>query len=396
MADNAQSAARWLPYVEIADLIFVDQRGTGRSDRALRYSAASIPEDAFVSREAVLTQFLETTRAAVEHFRAQGVDLRGYTSAEAADDLNDLRKALGYDTMTLFGFSYGTHLAQAAIRRHEARIESVVLSGVEGLDETHKLPLNMDVQFEKLARIVADDSVVGPHIPDLLALHDRVIAKLEREPMIVQLRTRSVPVGPWGLNFILRFDIGDASDLPVFPRLLYSIDQGDASVLTWFVRRRAIIFSGVNLMSTLTDGASGASPERWVTIRAQAEASRFGDVMVMPWPWADSAAGVVDLGAQYRAPLVSDVRALLLSGSLDWNTPPYQAERLRWGMRNATHIIVQNAGHEQVLPQPEVQRAILRFLEGQDVSDVRVALPPLRFVPLEGYDPKVTHPAVRR
>lgn len=104
----------------------------------------------------------------------------------------------------------------------------------------------------------------------------------------------------------------------------------------------------------------------------------------------------MDLGAEYRAPLVSDVRALLLSGSLDWNTPPYQAERLRWGLRNATHISVENAGHEQVLPQPAIQRAIVAFLQGEGVSGVRVALPPLRFVPLEGYDPEVTHPSVPR
>ncbi len=316
------------------------------------------------------------------------------------DDLNDLRVALGYDKMSLMGFSYGTHLALATIRRHEPHIDNVVLAGVENLDETHKLPLNMDVQFRKLSRIVADDPVIGADVPDLVSLYKRVIEKLNREPMEVELRggdnPRRVAVGAWGLNFILRFDIGDASDLPVFPRLLHSIVRGDPSVLTWFVRRRAPIFSGVNLMSTLTDGASGASPERWAMIRAQAARSMLGDVMVMPWPEADTAAGVVDLGAEYRAPLVSDVRALLLSGSLDWNTPPYQAERLRWGLRNATHISVENAGHEQVLPQPAIQRAIVAFLQGEDVSGVCVALPPLRFVPLEGYDPEVTHPSVPR
>ena len=118
--------------------------------------------------------------------------------------------------------------------------------------------------------------------------------------------------------------------------------------------------------------------------------------MILPWPQADSVSGVEDLGREYRAPLVSDVRTLLLSGSLDWNTPPYQAERLRWGMPNATHISVENAGHEQVLPQPKIQQAIFRFLRGEDVSDVHVSLPPLRFVPLDGFDAEVGHPSVER
>jgi pimeloyl-ACP methyl ester carboxylesterase len=396
MANDADAAARWLPYLDLADVVLVDQRGTGQSDRSLRFRAESIPNEVFLDAEVALGQFVETTRAAAEHFRAEGVRLEGYTSAEAADDLNDLRAALGYDQMTLLGFSYGTHLAQATIKRHEVHVANAVLAGVEGLDETHKLPLNMDRQFAKLARMVADDPVVGPRIPDLVALYDRVIAKLEREPILVSIpeRPEPIPVGPWGLQFILRFDMGDARDLPVFPRLLHSIDQGDPSVLAWFVRRRGPVFMGVNLMGTLTDGASGASPERWTAIHAQAARSRFGYAMVAPWPWADSVTGVVDLGQEYRAPLVSDVPALLLSGSLDWNCPPYQAERLRWGMRNATHISVENAGHEQILPQPGIQEAILRFLQGDDVSDVHVALPALRFVPLEGTDSEVWHPAV--
>src|SRR5689334_25089176 len=34
---------------------------------------------------------------------------------------------------------------------------------------------------------------------------------------------------PFGLKLILRIDLGDATDLPVYPRLLWSIDHGDPS-----------------------------------------------------------------------------------------------------------------------------------------------------------------------
>lgn len=398
-ASGPNAITGWVPYLEIGDVVLLDQRGAGQSERFLRFPASSVPEDVLVSRESAVRHIAETTRAAAEHFRARGVALEGYTSNEAADDIDALRRALGYEKISLLGFSYGTHLALATIRRHEAAIADVVLCGVEGLDETHKLPLDMDVQFRKVSRMVADDPRVGSYVPDMVALYQRVVEKLARAPMVVEIPqpggSKQVPVGPWGLQLILRFDIGDASDLPVFPRLLYSIDRGDPSVLRWFVARRYVIFSGANLMSTFTDGSAGASPERWATIRAQTRESMFGDVTVLPWPAVDTAAGVADLGPEYRAPLVSDVRTLLLSGSLDWNTPPYHAERLRWGLRNAVHLSVENAGHEQVLPQPAIQRAILAFLKGDDVRDVRVALPPLRFVPIEGDDPSVTHPSVR-
>jgi hypothetical protein len=66
------------------------------------------------------------------------------------------------------------------------------------------------------------------------------------------------------------------------------------------------------------------------------------------------------------------------------------------GVPNSTHIIVRNAGHEQVLPHPDVLGAIARFLSGADVDDVTAGWPPLRFVPIEGYDPARTHPSVPR
>lgn len=400
-AESPQALSGWAALLEAGDVIFLDQRATGASRPLLRRMAGRpVPEDAFVDREVALEHAVAVVRDAAEHFRAEGIDLAGYTTVEAADDIDDLRRALGLERISLFGFSYGTHLAQATMRRHGEHLENVVLIGVEGLDETFKYPLNMDTQFRKLADMVARDERVAPHVPDLVALLERVLERLEREPMVIEItqpgtgKAMSVKVGRFGFQMILRFDIGDASDLSVFPRLLYSIDQGDPTLLQWFVQKRFPNLLGTNLMSIMTDAASGASPARWAMIRAQAERSLFGDVANFPYPEVGEAIGAVDLGDVYRAPLVSDVRTLLLTGSLDWNAPPYQAEKLKFGLSNAIHVSVENAGHEQIL-RP-MGPTIVRFLKGEDVGDVSAALPPLRFVPVEGYDPEVTHPSVPR
>lgn len=400
MVGNPQALSQWLPVLDICDVIILDQRGTGRSKPNLVYRTKSPPPlSAFADEKVAKRVYAELTREAVAHFRSQGADLNGYNSNESADDLNDIRKALGLEKISLFGFSYGTHLALAAIRRHGEHLEKVIAVGVEGLHQTYKLPLDLDTQFRKLSLMVAKDERVGPFVPDLVTLAERVFAKLEKEPMVVEIFDRQsnqnikVPVGKFGLQYILRRDIGDASDLPVFPKLLYSIDQGDPSVLRWFVQKRWTL-TAVNLMGLLVDGASGVSPKRRAMIEAQAKQSMFGNVANFPWPEIDEATGVQDLGEDYRAPLISNVRTLFLTGSLDWNTPPYQAEQIRWGMPNATHIVVENAGHEQIYTQPEAFQTMLRFLQGEDVSKAKVVLPPLRFVPIDSDDPEVTHPSV--
>ncbi len=401
ISEDPQTLRFWAQARGIGDVVLLDQRGTGRSRPNLGYRwTGDSPLDLFRSDEDGRRFIRAVSQAAAAHFRAQGVDLRGYTSVESADDVEDLRIALGADRLNLLGFSYGTHLALAVVRRHGDRIANVVLVGTEGPAHTWKLPGTMDTQWRKLSLLAAGDPELARHIPDLDALLRRVLARLDREPMVVTIadpRTRApiqVPVGGDGLRYILRRDIGDASDLPVFPRLLHSIDRGDPTLLRWFVQRRFQL--GVHAMSSVMDAASGVPPGRLALITAEAESSRFRGVANFPYP--DDAAGMnpPDLGAEFRSPIVSSVRTLFLSGTLDWNTPPFQAEEVRWGFPNASHIVVRNAGHEQVLTHPAIGPAILRFLRGDNVDEVTAAWPPLRFVPLEGYDPARTHPSVPR
>jgi hypothetical protein len=60
----------------------------------------------------------------------------------------------------------------------------------------------------------------------------------------------------------------------------------------------------------------------------------------------------------------------------------YQAEEVRWGFSNASHIIVEYAGHEDSLPNEAVRAAIIDFFNGKDVSNVRISLGPPKFKPI--------------
>lgn len=398
-ADSPAALEGWYPLLQVCDLIFLDQRGTGRSEGNLRYgSEKPVPDDFFADQEKALTHLLDLVREAQIEIKKRGVDLRGYTSVESADDINELRQAMGWEKISLLGFSYGSHLALTTVRRHEKHLENVITIGVEGLDETFKYPLNMDVQMQKLGLMIQGTPAVATFIEDWDQLLQQALDRLEKAPMIVEIydrqlkRPRKISVGKWGLNYILRRDIGDASDLPVFPKLIHSIANGESHVLQWFVQKRWG-FHGINLMSQLMDGASGASPSRWATIEAQAKQSQFGSMANTGWPQLYETLEVEDLGEDFRVPLISPVRILMLSGSLDWNTPPYQAERLRFGLPNSSHIIVEHAGHEQILPQPQVQRAILSFLMGQNVKSEQISLPKMKFVPIEGFDEEANHPS---
>ena len=380
---SGDALAGFARFAELGDVILLDPRGVGMSTpRPVCPPPGPIaPQDKFGSNAFVTARFTEAAKSCVEQWRAKGVDVAGFTNAESAADIEDIRKGLGVPKIRLSGFSYGTHLALAVIRAFPASVERAVLIGTEGPNHTRKLPSTLDTQLAKLSLLAGTD---------MTATLRRVLAKLEREPIVVTINDRSakkeiqVPVGADALRRFLIADIGDGNDFPVFPALLETLDRGDPSILAWFAEKRFNqITGGVDLMVLGMECSSGVTANRQRQIDLEAQSSPFGNTMNLLYPEVCTALPNVDLGDTFRGPLVSNVPVLFVSGTLDSNTPPFQAEELRWGMPNGVHLIVANAGHEDTFGHPEVMAVVGEFLAGRDVSARRVVLPLPKFLNVE-------------
>ncbi len=372
---------------EVGDVILLDQRGVGRSRPNLSFLAKeSLPPDVFADRDVALRAFKERAKAAADHFRSQGVDILAYNSVESAHDVDDLRKALGVEKLNLVGFSYGTHLGLACIRYHGKNLNRVVLIGTEGPDHTDKLPSTSDESIKRLASIVATDPALGARMPDLRGTLERVLDRLEKEPVTVTItdqRSRKpvdIKIGKMGLQFLIMRDLGDTNDLPVFPLWFYTMDKGDYSILKRFAERRYNQFgAGISVMTLVTDISSGVSKARRQQIQKEAKTALLGDIVNFPISEMGDVFGNPDLGDTYRSAIKTDIPTLFVSGVLDNNTQPFQADAVRKTFKTSTHIVIDNAGHESMLVDPQVQQTMVLFLQDQDVSKVKIALPPLKF-----------------
>lgn len=403
-AENPGYLDYWLSFLAVSDVVLLDQRGTGQgSQRVLHIWQNEIPDDVFVSAQTAKNHMKNIAKEALPALQNKGVDLRGYTTKQNAQDIDDLRQKLGFEQWNLFGFSYGTHLGQAYLRYFEDKVANAVLVGVEGPNHNYKLPLSMDQQFKKIALMAQQDPSIQKEIPDLVALYQKVIQQLEEAPIELQVTSpltrqpMKMKIGPFGLRLIMRLDIGDASDLPVFPRLLHSIQNGDYSILEWFVQKRISLVFGIQGMSTTMDLASGASLDRRSRIAKEEQKSLFPNVVNISLDVYDELSGfwpTPDLGEAFRAPMSTAVPTLFMSGTLDFNTPPYQAEEIRWGFSNSQHLIVKNAGHEQILSHPDAVDRIVQFLQGKKVDASNLSHPALKFIPLTGKPGEVWHPSL--
>jgi pimeloyl-ACP methyl ester carboxylesterase len=380
-----------IPLREVADVIILDQRGTGHTKpRMTCPNTPNTVSEQAATYEAMLNDSRERNRKCAESLRSQGIDLSAYNMNESADDLEDLRKALGAKKISLLGFSGGTTLALATLRRHGPNLDRVVMAGIEGTAHMNKLPSNIQKQLVKIDALVKADPEISKLVPDLLGLMKSVLDKFEKEPVTIELtdsKTKQkfkVKIGKYVLQGITTLMIGTTDKISLLPVFYYALSKGDTSLLTQLINRinnRTISDATASLM----DCASGVSKERQERIRREAGETLLGDAINFPFPEGCDVWGNPDLGDSYRSQVDSSVPTLLISGTLDGFTPVSNTEEVAKGLPNSVHVFIDGGGHEDLLVGTQkAKEVILEFMKGAPVSTKSIGFPPIKFKTIKG------------
>jgi pimeloyl-ACP methyl ester carboxylesterase/predicted DCC family thiol-disulfide oxidoreductase YuxK len=370
------------------DVILFDQRGSGDSTPSLGCrEPLHLPYERSFSKDEVLRAALASTRRCAEQLAEDGVDLGAFNTNESADDVADLVRALGVQRASLLGWSYGTHLAFAVMRRHPELTHRAVLAGPEGPDHTYKLPSRIARQLEVIA---ARSRTAMPAAPGLLETIRGVLERVEREPARVRFvdsdgEAREASVGRFDLEWMLAEGVADTrvlARLPLwFARMAHGDFDGmgrDALLRGYFEELRTGLSR--SMVRACMDCASGASAERWRRIEHEAGTAQLGRTIDFPFPEICEAVGRPDLGDEFRAPLRSNVPVLFITGTLDARTPADNVADLAPGFANHRHLVVEDAGHADLLLPSEVQRSTVEFLKNGELAHERVpADEPFRF-----------------
>ncbi len=374
---------------EVGDVIALDQRGTGLSNPHLDcLERWDLPLEQPGARDEYLRSGREQCQKCAHFWRERSVDLSGYTTQESADDINSLRRALGYEQVNLYGASYGSHLALATVKRHGQHIAHAVVAMVEGLDHTIKLPSNIQRHLEDLDALVQHDPQLHKHIPDFLDTMRTVINRLERNPVTVEVSDPltkdhvKVALSGFDLQLLTASGIGSARFISKLPARYHAMLQGDYSWLASKVLERRREWIG-NAMSYVMDCASGISEERYARVQREAPETLLGDLVNFPFPDICTAWKSSDLGSAFRAPLTSPVPTLFLSGTLDGRTPLTNAREVQAGFAQSHEIIIEHATHStaEIVNAPGVTAAMLDFLRGQPVTLTKSHVP-FKFAPV--------------
>lgn len=392
--DNRQLARRLKDialYRRVSDVVFVDQRGHSERGEILKskFRTPELPLDQPSSLARSTAGFVELARAAVAEFAGKGIDLRGYTVKECADDVNDLRKALGYDRITLVGTSFGSQWSFAIMRRHPDIVARALLSGVEPLDYGYDMPSHVFAAVQRMWWEAEKDPRLQPYLPPggLMAATREVLRRLDRTPLKVTVKVKDPKTGETPAVTLGREDFQRSfptgTNGPAFLLSLYHehYDTWAFSTLTGR-RSRDVEFP---LIGPLIDTSLGVTPRREHLLRTDAGTEFLGQwnfdsylATADIWPTAD-------VGDDFRTEVVSRIPVVFAQGDWDTSTPVENTLNMAPYFPNGRLLIAVHGQHGVLGPiaehLPETMETLLEFLRSGSQANVpaRVTLPIPKF-----------------
>ncbi len=386
------------------DLVFVDQRGTGRS---APLACADDPHESLAEqgdRARQVRRLVVDCLGALRRlpYGQRAGDLGRFTTPIAMQDLDAVRQALGAERINLVGASYGTRAGLDYLRQFPARVRRAVFDGVAPPDMVLPASFSLDNQaaLDALLASCPADAGCAAAYPALRTQWATLLAGLPRTVTVAQPLTGRAETFTMTRDMLLGA-VRSALYAPVLasalPAALAAAADGRfeplAGVAALLGSKPATQIATGMHFSVLC--AEDIPRMDGVEMKAGADfGNDFADLyrrVCADWP-----RGTVP-AAYYTMP-PSPAPVLLLSGGLDPATPPRHAERVARALGpKARHVIVPTAGHG-VLGIACLREAMQRFIDADDDASAaavdtgcaaRMPRPPA-FVPLAATAPSAS------
>src|SRR5262249_37531378 len=330
-------------------------------------------------------------------------NLNLYTTPIAMDDLDDVRRALGYDKINIYGGSYGTRAGLVYIRQHGDHVRVAVLEGVTPAN--HKLPLHcaegVQNALNRLFDDCAADQACHKAYPDLKADFNAALGILDKRPVKVEAynpvkkQNQQITLSRGSFVEHVRFLLYSPDLMTYLPLAIHQSAGGnfEGLVALGFTFDRQVlplINQGMAFSVLCAEDAPFITED---DIKRPTAGTYYGDWSVrrslnacQQWPRAK-------IPPDYSQPVKSDVPVLMVSGEIDPVTPASAgAEALRF-LTHGRQIVGKSWSHGSA--SDCVDRLMADFIaggsaDGLDASCMeKIARPP--FFTGEGLVPRTSH-----
>ena len=283
-------------------------------------------------------------------------DPRFFTTSVAVRDLEAVRVALGYESLNLYGSSYGTRVAQHYARRFPDSTRTVIIDGVV----PPQVPLGPEIATESqraLDRVIercAGEPACHERVPTLRQDFEQLQATLAAGPVTVSV-PNPMTGEPETLEFskehmavAIRLLLYDARSIALIPLSISAAANGNYTPLA-----AQFQLTATSLSEALNIGMHNAvmCTEDMPFIDFDAvdqdaiDASYLGPLQLEAIRTMCSAWPQGPMDDDLLTPLATDIPVLLLSGDADPITPPRYAELAAVDLEKAWLLTGTNQGH---------------------------------------------------
>jgi pimeloyl-ACP methyl ester carboxylesterase len=333
------------------DIVLVDQRGTGDSN-PLHCLRIGDPESAQTYLQDMFPE--DYVRECREELKKRA-RVSYYDSFTAMQDIDELRSALGYETINVTGGSYGGYAAVVYMKYFPERVRCALLSYSAWPGWGYHATIAPSTQrvLERLLEDCAADPECAADYPGLPEKLEAVVDRLKQEPITITITT------PWNgrletvtfthNNFIhgiraLLYSTGRSRWIPAFIHwaslgIWQPIVEYTAEYLKWI---NDDIMDGMFLTVTCTETAPYID---YAAAKAASEGTFMGAYRLdqqqnacVLWVRGSHPEDFHIMPEMY-------IPALIISGELDPVIPPEYGEELARHFPNSRHVIIPNEGH---------------------------------------------------
>jgi pimeloyl-ACP methyl ester carboxylesterase len=323
------------------DIVFIDQRGTGSSQLVCRL------EDTMTLDSATLGRITAAARNCADRI---GPNLRYYTSAFAVDDFDQVRQALGYGTINIYGGSYGVTTGQIYLLRHGANVRTAVFDSGSLLDVHlfEQQPPNFQRALELLFARCAADAPCHAAYPNLRSEYEQIVARLAHGSIPIPGAT--IALNPVTFAAVLDTMLAYTPGKAAVPRIIHLVATGKIA------RAAALVTPESTPDGELVYKILIQCSEPWASWRP-ATIERVGQgTFLRPFSLMIAAnvgaacAGFpkVSVPAAIGERVHSSVPVLFLSGNEDGADPPANIAHAQRELPNSLTVIFPGAGHGQL------------------------------------------------
>jgi pimeloyl-ACP methyl ester carboxylesterase len=330
--------------------------------------------------------------------RRAGYDLSQYNSVTSARDLQDLRRALGYEQWNLHAASYGTRLAMVAVRVAPQGIRSVVLDSPlpPNRAEWFTRPADYVDILKRLSAACAAQSPCNDAFPEVERTFWRTVEDFDRAP-----RTRTVTVAT-GTSATVTADgstlagaVGALIEKGMHravPMAVYAAASRNEAALTALTQTLVNRLDanetgpgfgwGLHYTVNCFDEAPLNTPELRQQMRT-AYPAVLNERQMFPDPSLCEGLHTFRASPEQTRLAESDIPTLIFTGEFDLQAHRSNGEIVKRAFKQSQLVEIPGAGHVPSLRHECTRTMIRDFYDSPlrpiDASCLR-SLPPLRFI----------------